>query len=116
MKTQEQAGYRKVPNKEKKKRCELCVFFRQGETFSSCVEVAGIIAEDGTCTLQQGRKIRKKWPGRKAWGGKERMGEDFYVCPQHTGTGGYESCCGCGGWEQGDPDHGRPCTESEGEE
>lgn len=37
----------------------------------------------------------------------------FYVCPQHIGTGGYESCCTCGGWEPGDPDYGRKCTEAE---
>jgi hypothetical protein len=36
----------------------------------------------------------------------------FYVCPQHAGTGGYESCCNCGGWEEGDPNYGRECTEA----
>ena len=38
--------------------------------------------------------------------------DEFYVCPQHAGTGGYESCCDCGGWEDGDPDFGRLCTEA----
>lgn len=30
--------------------------------------------------------------------------ECFYVCPQHQGTGGYESCCACTG--------DRLCTEA----
>lgn len=37
---------------------------------------------------------------------------DFYVCPQHAGTGGYEACCNCGGWDPDDPDYGRLCTEA----
>jgi hypothetical protein len=41
------------------------------------------------------------------------MSDGFYCCPQHQGTGGYESCCGCGGWEEGDPDNGRICTEAD---
>lgn len=36
---------------------------------------------------------------------------DFYVCPHHEGTGGYESCCNCGEWEEGDPNYGRHCSE-----
>ena len=40
---------------------------------------------------------------------------DFYVCPQHVGTGGYESCCNCGGWTEDDEDYGRLCTENEEE-
>jgi hypothetical protein len=35
-----------------------------------------------------------------------------YVCPAHILTGGYESCCICDGWVQGDPDYGRRCDES----
>ena len=35
----------------------------------------------------------------------------FYVCPNHIRTGGWESCCSCGGWEPDDPDHERLCTE-----
>lgn len=35
-----------------------------------------------------------------------------YVCPQHEGTGGYEPCCDCGGWERDDPNYGRECTEA----
>lgn len=38
---------------------------------------------------------------------------DFYVCPQHAGTGGYEPCCNCGGWKPDDPDFGKLCTEAE---
>jgi hypothetical protein len=34
---------------------------------------------------------------------------DFYVCPNHTRTGGWESCCSCGGWAEGEPL--RLCTE-----
>lgn len=37
---------------------------------------------------------------------------DFYVCPNHCRTGGYESCCACGGWEESDEDEGRECTEA----
>ncbi len=37
---------------------------------------------------------------------------DFYVCPQHMGTGGYERCCNCGGWDEGNPNHDRKCTEA----
>lgn len=40
---------------------------------------------------------------------------DFYVCPNHIITGGYESCCGCGGWGANDPDYGRDCTEADQE-
>ena len=40
------------------------------------------------------------------------MKKDFYVCPHHIGTGGYESCCSCGEWEENDPDYGRECTEA----
>lgn len=40
------------------------------------------------------------------------MSEDFYVCPQHMGTGGYESCCNCSGWQEDDPNYGRRCTEA----
>ena len=40
------------------------------------------------------------------------MSDDFYVCPQHAGTGGYESCCNCGGWAADDPDYGSLCTEA----
>lgn len=40
------------------------------------------------------------------------MEEDFYVCPHHMSTGGYESCCACGDWEEGDEDYGRECTEA----
>mgnify|MGYP001559873292 len=25
---------------------------------------------------------------------------DFYCCPNHQKTGGYESCCSCGGWSE----------------
>lgn len=38
------------------------------------------------------------------------MNEDFYVCPNHCATGGYESCCAGGGWEEGK--ERRECTES----
>jgi hypothetical protein len=37
---------------------------------------------------------------------------DFYVCPDHARTGGYEACCNCGGWTDDDPDRGRQCTEA----
>lgn len=40
------------------------------------------------------------------------MREEFYVCPNHIKTGGYESCCACGGWEEDDPDYGKICTEA----
>lgn len=36
---------------------------------------------------------------------------DFYVCPNHAATGGYESCCVCGGWDE-DAERGRLCTEA----
>lgn len=36
---------------------------------------------------------------------------EFYVCPDHVATGGYESCCECGGWTTGSPDYGRLCSE-----
>lgn len=39
--------------------------------------------------------------------------EDFYVCPNHIRTGGYESCCACGGWEEDEEE--RECSESESE-
>lgn len=35
----------------------------------------------------------------------------WYVCPDHIRTGGWESCCSCGGWEPDDSDRGRLCTE-----
>jgi hypothetical protein len=35
-----------------------------------------------------------------------------YVCPNHVCTGGYESCCECGGWEPGAIDDGQRCTEA----
>ena len=38
--------------------------------------------------------------------------DDFYVCPHHEHTGGYESCCECGGWEDGDENFGRLCTQA----
>jgi hypothetical protein len=38
--------------------------------------------------------------------------EDFYVCPDHVATHGYESCCECGGWLTGDPNCGRLCSEA----
>lgn len=34
----------------------------------------------------------------------------FYCCPNHCDTGGYESCCACGGWETGEEE--RECSES----
>lgn len=37
--------------------------------------------------------------------------EDFYCCPDHSAVGGYESCCACGGWGEGEEE--RMCTESE---
>lgn len=40
---------------------------------------------------------------------------EFYVCPDHIRTGGYESCCDCGGWEPDDPDRGRLCSEATSE-
>lgn len=40
------------------------------------------------------------------------MNKDFYVCPHHMSTGGYESCCACEGWKDGDPDYGRKCSEA----
>jgi len=36
---------------------------------------------------------------------------DLYVSPDHQRTGGYESCCDCGGWPPGDPYEGRRCDE-----
>jgi hypothetical protein len=42
--------------------------------------------------------------------------DDFYVCPNHVQTGGWESCCSCGGWKEGEPNYGRICTEAEAEE
>lgn len=41
---------------------------------------------------------------------KERTLDDFYVCPHHCNTWGYESCCSCGEWEEGEPH--RLCTEN----
>lgn len=38
------------------------------------------------------------------------MEEDFYVCPHHVSTGGYESCCPCGDWAEDEPH--RLCTEN----
>lgn len=37
--------------------------------------------------------------------------DDFYVCPNHEETGGYESCCACGGWAEDEEE--RYCTENE---
>lgn len=39
------------------------------------------------------------------------MDEDIYTCPNHIKTGGYEGCCDCGGWEDGEEE--RMCTEYE---
>ncbi len=36
--------------------------------------------------------------------------KDFYVCPHHQDTGGYEDCCNCGEWEEGEPH--RLCSEN----
>ena len=36
---------------------------------------------------------------------------EFYICPNHIRTGGWESCCVCGGWKSDDPDYGKLCTE-----
>lgn len=38
------------------------------------------------------------------------MEEDFYCCPNHCKTGGYEGCCSCGGWEEDETP--RLCTEN----
>jgi hypothetical protein len=38
------------------------------------------------------------------------MEEEFYVCPHHCDTGGYESCCSCGKWSENEPH--RLCTEN----
>ncbi len=38
------------------------------------------------------------------------MNEEFYVCPNHIKTGGYESCCACGGWSDGEEE--QECTEA----
>ncbi len=38
------------------------------------------------------------------------MEKEFYVCPNHIRTGGYESCCSCGGWD--DDEEKKECTES----
>jgi len=46
--------------------------------------------------------------GGEPW---ERL-DDFYTCPDHIATGGYESCCACGGWTEDDPDRGRKCSEA----
>jgi hypothetical protein len=43
--------------------------------------------------------------------GPEEAVADFYVCPNHVATGGYESCCVCGGWDE-DAEQGRLCTEA----
>jgi hypothetical protein len=37
--------------------------------------------------------------------------DEFYVCPNHMRTGGYESCCLCGGWTDGEEP--RFCSESD---
>jgi hypothetical protein len=34
----------------------------------------------------------------------------LYTCPNHQNTGGYESCCECGGWEANEVE--RECDES----
>lgn len=36
---------------------------------------------------------------------------EFYVCPNHQATGGYESCCSCGGWYEGEEQ--RLCSEAD---
>ncbi len=36
--------------------------------------------------------------------------KDFYVCPNHIKSGGYESCCACGGWKKGEEK--LECTEA----
>jgi len=38
------------------------------------------------------------------------MSKDFYVCPHHEATGGYEECCYCDGWGEDEPH--RLCTEN----
>ena len=38
--------------------------------------------------------------------------EDFYVCPHHQTTGGYEDCCNCAGWCEDEPK--RLCTQNPG--
>lgn len=35
---------------------------------------------------------------------------EFYVCPNHQATSGYESCCPCGGWR--DYEEKRLCSEN----
>ena len=40
----------------------------------------------------------------------KRIEEEFYVCPHRCSTGGYEGCCECGGWEEGEEE--RLCTEA----
>ena len=65
MKTKDQAGYRRVPNRDKKSRCELCVNFRPdrgGET-GSCVEVAGVVSVMGTCGRFTRRGSHNTVPG-----------------------------------------------------
>jgi hypothetical protein len=44
------------------------------------------------------------------------VSDDFYVCPQHMRTGGYESCCDCGGWGEDSPEDGQRCSEAEARE
>lgn len=38
------------------------------------------------------------------------MSENNYTCPNHQRTGGYEGCCPCGGWSDGESQ--RKCDES----
>ncbi len=38
------------------------------------------------------------------------MEDEKYTCPHHCGTGGYESCCYCGMWNEDEPH--RLCTEN----
>lgn len=35
---------------------------------------------------------------------------DFYVCPNHFMTSGWEGCCSCGGWSSDEKP--RLCTEA----
>jgi hypothetical protein len=50
MQNQRRVHYRPVPNKLKKKRCELCLFFRDATGDNGhCVIVSGPISRMGTC-------------------------------------------------------------------
>ena len=37
--------------------------------------------------------------------------EEDYTCPNHQGTSGYEPCCPCGGWGDGEPP--RKCSQND---